>query len=81
MEQISDDELQRLRGEIEKYTQYKDLRHLVVPGPLARMIMDRLDAAESRVVELQREVERLLPRPVHADGCPCGKCDWEGEPC
>lgn len=58
-EPISDDELQEVRGYVERTIRSQELHNLLLKGPCAAGLLARLDAAESRVVELQREVTRL----------------------
>lgn len=86
VEPISDDELQVVRDALSDYVDYPEqVHHLQVNGRLTAGLLARLDAAELRAAELQREIDLLIAdsanllRPVHADGCPCGECDWDGE--
>lgn len=58
-EPISDDELQEVRGYVERAIRIQEIHNLLLKGPCAAGLLARLDAAESRAAELQREVERL----------------------
>lgn len=58
-EPISDEELQEVRGCIERAIRIQELHNLLLKGPCAAGLLARLDAAESRAADLQREVERL----------------------
>lgn len=59
MKPISDEELQEVRGYVERAIRIQEIHNLLLKGPCAAGLLARLDAAESRVAELQREVERL----------------------
>lgn len=58
-EPISDEELQEVRNHVEMAIMAQELSNLLLKGPCAAGLLARLDAAESRVAELQREVELL----------------------
>lgn len=57
VEPISDDELQRLRDDLERY--HAGNFGLGYGPQFVERLLARLDAAESRAAELQREVTRL----------------------
>lgn len=60
-----DEDLREWRQQIAEYKSHGDLRSLVFPGPCVARIIARLDAAESRAEELQRNLEQ--ERAEHAE--------------
>lgn len=74
-EPISDEELQEVRGYVERTIRSQELHNLLLKGPCAAGLIARIDAAESRVVELQRELaeirEKIQDAEMEAREEPC----------
>lgn len=74
-EPISDEEMQEVRGCVERAIRIQEIHNLLLKGPCAAGLLARLDAAESRVAELQREVDRLQHIIRRSDEItPCAMC-------